>query len=343
MRPTIKDVARKAGVSISTVSLVMNDRPVPLSPETKRAVLEAAQELGYRPNQLAIGLVTKKTNTVGLIIPDNSNIFFAAYTNHLETAANELGYSLILGNSNNSAEKTVHYLHLFADRGVDAIILAQSEFSDPEMTQKCLDAVRSLRIPVMLIDRLFRTRSTEAVLLDHFEGGYIAAQHLIGLGHRRIGCLSGPLGLTSFQERLAGFCQALEEADIPYDPALVVEGNLLADSAAPVLPALLKRHVSAIFAFNDMMAYGLYKELSRMKIRIPEDISVIGFDDLFFSDVLQPSLTTVAQPLDKMAKAVMSRLSQILREEAGGESLTQVFRPVLKVRDSTSVCRTETA
>ncbi|MCI5801361.1 MAG: LacI family DNA-binding transcriptional regulator [Oscillospiraceae bacterium] len=336
MRPTIKDVAKKAGVSISTVSLVMNDRPVSLSPETRAAVLEAAKELGYRPNQLAVGLVTKKTNTIGLIIPDNSNIFFAAYTNHLEAAANELGYCLILGNSNGSPEKALHYLHLFADRGVDAIILAQSEFADPEMTKKCLETVRSLRIPVLLIDRLFRTRSIEAVVLDHFEGGYLAARHLIDLGHRRIGCLCGPLGLTSFQERLAGFRQALEECGIPYDPALVAEGDLLVESAAAALPSLLRQKVSAIFAFNDMMAYGVYKELYRLGIKIPEDISLIGFDDLFFSDVLQPPLTTVAQPLDKMARAAMLRLSQILKDESAGECLTQLFHPELKVRGSTS-------
>ena len=337
MRATIKDVAKLAGVSPATVSLVLNNRPVSITPGTRQAVTQAAETLNYRPNQLAVGLVTKKTNTLGLIIPDNSNLFFAAYSNGIELAASKRGYNVIFGNTNNAYEKSLHYLEIFADRGVDGIILAQSEFPNPGETQRCLDVIRDLRVPVILIDRVFRDTPLSCVVLDHFQGGYIATKHLIDLGHRRIACVTGPMGLTSCIDRLAGYRKALEEAEIPYDPTLLYEGNLQMESGIEALPYLLGKQVTAIFAFNDVTAYGLYKEMRSYNLRIPEDISIIGFDDIYFSDIVQPPLTTVAQPLEEMAQQVVAQLVAAIEPHSreAEEQKTCVFQPILKVRGST--------
>lgn len=337
MRATIKDVARLAGVSTSTVSLVLNNRPVAISQQTKDAVHKAALELRYRPNQLAVGLVTKKTNTLGLIIPDNSNFFFAAYSNGIEISASRLGYNVIFGNTNNSAQKSIHYLSIFADRGVDGIILAQSEFSSPDDTRRCLDFIGDLKTPVILIDRVFKQSAMDYVVLDHYEGGYIAARHLLDLGHKRIGCITGPMELTSCIERLEGYKQALSDGGIEFDPTLLYEGNLQMDSGATALPYLLGKSVTAIFAFNDMTAYGIYKELRNYNLKIPDDLSVMGFDDIFFSDIIQPPLTTVEQPLGDMAQEVVQRLVRDIEHPAQTPSgeIGKVFHPVLKVRGST--------
>ena len=335
LRTTIKDVANRAGVSPSTVSLVLNKRPVPISQTTRDAVIRAAKELHYRPNQLAVGLVTKKTNTIGLIIPDNSNVFFACYSNKIEIAASRMGYNIIFGNTNNDTKKTLEYLQIFADRGVDGIILTQSEFSSAEETERCLTIVRELPIPVVLIDRVPTGSTEEYVILDHFEGGYIAFKHLLDMGHRRIGCITGSMTLSSVAERLDGCKKALAEAGIPYNPALTYEGDLQLQTGVEALPYLLGQNVTAIFAFNDMIAYGIYKELRNYKLKIPGDLSVVGFDDIFFSDIIQPPLTTVAQPLGEMAEAAVLRLLDIINGNTHPEDVSQIFRPVLKVRGST--------
>jgi len=335
IRTTIKDVANKAGVSPATVSLVLNNRPVPIPQRTKDKVISAACELHYRPNQLAVGLVTKKTNTIGLILPDNSNLFFATYTNKLEAAASKMGYNVIFGNTNNSIEKTLEYLQMFADRGVDGIILMQSEFNSKKKTDSCLAAIKELPIPVLLIDRVPTDSASGAVILDHFKGGYLAVKHLLDLGHERIGYITGSSSLNLMVHRLNGCKEALAEKGIPFDPALVFEGDLQLTSGINALPYLLGQNVTAIFAFNDMIAYGIYKELRNYQLNIPDDLSVIGFDDLIFSDVIQPPLTTASQPLEEMADAVIERLVNLIEERPVEPNTTRVFAPVLKVRGST--------
>lgn len=335
MRPTIKTVAARAKVSPATVSMVLNNRPEPISEATRQAVLKAVEELNYRPNQLARGLVTRKTNTIAFIIPDNTNLFFAAMVNAMEKAAKELGYSVVIANTNNDAAMNEHYLHLFADRMAEGIIVAQSDFTSPEDNQRWLKMTGDLHAPIVLVDRVVKGTSLDYVGLDQFEGGYLATRHLLDMGHRRIGCVTGPLVLSILAERLEGYRYALEEAGVDYDASLVFEGELQLTTGVAALPYLLGKSVTGIFAFNDMIAYGIYKEIRNYNLRIPDDISVVGVDDIVFSDIIQPPLTTVVQPIDAIARAAVARLVEIIKEPAAANQPPQVLKPMLKVRGST--------
>lgn len=334
-RATIKDVARLAGVSTSTVSLVLNEKPVPISASTRAAVQEAADSLNYHPNKLAVGLVTSKSNSIGLIIPDNSNPFFASLSNYIEKAANQNGFSVILGNTNNDPKSTRNYIQIFADHQVDGIILAQADFATPEESEKCMNLILDLKTPVVLVDRVYKDLHIDCVLVDQVEAGYLATRHLLELGHRRIGCASGPLGLGNCSNRLIGYKKALAEFDIPFNPALIYEDNLDIDCGIHALPSLLGHNVTAIFAFNDLIAYGIYKESRNYNLSIPDDLSVVGLDDIFLSEIIQPPLTTVAQPIAQTADIVVKKLLDLMLPSSGPIHNPQILQPFLKVRGST--------
>ena len=224
-RVTIRDVAQRAGYSITTVSMVLNNKNVCIPPDTRQKVWAAVKELGYRPNQLAVSMVTKRSHVLGLIIPDNSNMFFAELSKAIERAARRVGYGLIYGNSSNDSKRDIQYIQMFADRQVDGIVFAKSASLAQEDDAKLLACMADCALPFVTVDRQIAGSDTCAVLLNHFKGGYLATRHLIGLGHTRIGAYTGPLDLLSSNERLAGYRSALEEAGIPYDEKLVFEGD----------------------------------------------------------------------------------------------------------------------
>ena len=204
MRATIRDVAKKAGYSISTVSLVLNNKNVSIPQSTRDKVLAAVKALDYRPNQLAVSMVTKKTNVIGLIIPDNSNMFFADLSKAIEVAAHKAGYNLIYGNSSNDSGHDIEYMRMFTDRQVDGIIFAKSASICAEDDIRAMQFIRESKIPFVSVDRELRGNNIRSVLLDNRRGGYLATRHLLELGHRKIGCVTGPLDLMSSHERLEG-------------------------------------------------------------------------------------------------------------------------------------------
>lgn len=334
MRATIKDVARAANVSPSTVSLVMNKRPASISAETRARVQKAAAELRYRPNQLAAGLVTKKTHTLGLIVPDICNYFHAAFCEQIERNAEARGYSILIRIAQNDPQKTIRYLLDFDDRGIDGVILTSSMFESPEDTSACLQAISDMRIPVMLTDRVPPERQQEAILPNDYLGGYLAATHLLELGHKRIGYVTGRLYLLNCLERLRGCRAALEEHGIEFDSSLVYEGDFQFASGYEALSYLLGKQVTAIFCFNDNIAYGVYRQMRNYNLNIPNDLSLIGFDDLSFSDLTEPPLTTLEYPVAEMAQTVVEQLLDKI-EGRVNEDTQWVFNPVLKVKGST--------
>lgn len=334
-RTTIKDVAKLAGVSTSTVSLVLNEKPVPITEKTRTTVLEAAKTLHYRPNQLAVGLVTNKSNSIGLIIPDNSNPFFASMSNYVEKEANRNGFSVILGNTNNDPKTTRSYLRMFADHQVDGIILAQADFNTPEESEKCMSLIQELKTPLVLVDRVYKDANIDCVVVDQMQAGYLATSHLLQLGHQKIGCASGPLGLDNCANRLLGYKKALEEYGIPFDTSLIYEEDLTIECGIRALPSLLGHGVSAIFAFNDLIAYGIYKESRSYNLSIPNDLSVVGLDDIFLSEIIQPPLTTVAQPISETAGLVVEKLLNLIMPSPDYTHSPKVLQPILKVRGST--------
>ena len=335
MRTTIKDVAKAAGVSPATVSFILNNKPFPISQETKEKVLRTVKELNYRPNQLAVSLVTHTTNTVGLILPDSSNPFFATLSNHIETKLRQEGINVVIGNTNGDPKITRDYIHIFCDRCVDGIILMQMDFEDKEETRMCQQLLESIDIPVVYADRIVKNSNHFSVEVDQQLVGYIACKHLLELGHRRIGCAAGSISLKINADRYKGYQKALSEYHIPVEENLLYCDSLSIECGSRALPCLLGQNVTAIFAFNDMIAYGIYKECRNYNLCIPEDLSVIGVDDISMSDIIQPPLTTVSQPLSLIAQhAVAGMLHSIKGSQNPTECVT--LQPLLKVRASTA-------
>lgn len=333
MRATLQDVAKKVGLSTTTVSLVLNNKPNRISEATKEKILAAARELNYRPNHIAVSMVTKETKTIGLILPDISNLYFSELARVIEDECNKHGYNVLYGNTHDSVKRDFEYLNIFLDRNVDAIIMSLSNSFGLEDQKQFSRILANTNVPIIMVDRTLDTQGIVSVVLDHKQGGYLATKHLLSLGHRRIGCVSGPANVPSAIQRLEGYKQALLEEQIPFDPDWVYTGDFRVESGSRALPYLLGQNVSAIFACNDMMALGIYRESRLYNLRIPNDLSLVGFDDIFLSDFLDPPLTTVAQPIADIGKECVKQAMVALNNEAtdGG---TFVFKPVLKVRGS---------
>lgn len=337
-RATIKDVAQMAGCSITTVSFVLNNKEgvsIPLS--TRASIFAAAKALNYRPNQLAVSMVTKRTNVIGLIIPDNSNSFFAELSKTIERAAHAAGYCLIYGNSGNDADRDLAYIQLFADRQVDGIILAKSPSISEEGNQHLLDFLETLTIPFLMVDRLISGSRGYSVSSNNFMGGYLATRHLLELGHHRIGAYTGSQNIVSSNERLRGYQTALREWGLPFEEDLLFEGNYQLGREKDALAHFIDRGASAIFCFNDMMAFGLYQEIRKKGLSIPQDLSIVGFDDVFFGELVNPPLTTVRQPVDQIGSVAVDTLLDCINGMTPPPHLrNQVFEPTLIIRKSTA-------
>lgn len=333
MRVTLHDVAKKVGLSTTAVSLVLNNKPNRISQATKEKIFAAARELNYRPNHVAVSMVTGRTRTFGLILPDISNPFFSELARAIEDECSSYGYNVLYGNTYGSARRDFEYLNMFLDRNVDAVIMALSGSYGEEDKNEFTKILSSAGVPVVMVDRTLDAPGIVNVMLDHRLGGYLATKYLLNLGHRRIGCISGPPDIPVAVQRLEGYKMALEEEQIPFDPDLVYSGDFGPESGGRALPFLLGRNVTAIFACNDMMALGVYRACRLYGLRIPADLSLVGFDDIYLSDFLDPPMTTVAQPISEMGRECVRQAMAAISNGAGGGSAI-VFRPVLKVRGS---------
>ncbi len=333
MRTTIKDVARKTGLSITTVSLVLNGKANRVSEKNKQLILQTAKDLNYRPNQIAVGLVKKKTNTLGLIIPDISNIFFSELAKGIEIEGRRNNYNVIFCNTNDKHDLELEYINILADKAVDGIIFAMSAESYDEKAKKSFDTLLEYKIPTVVIDRFSDDINFSSVAIDHKQGAYIVTQHLISLGHRKIGCVTGPLGLKTCIDRFVGYRNALEQNEIKLNKSFIYEGDYHFQSGYEAAKTMIEQKVTAIFAFNDMMAYGVISGLRKNNIKIPDEMSIAGFDDIFFSEMLDIPLTTVRQPTYEMGQEA-ARV--IIEEIKNGRKQSQhiVFEPKLQIRKS---------
>jgi len=300
----IKDVADRAGVSITTVSHVINQTRY-VSEELIERVNKAMEELDYHPNSLARSLRSGKTKTIGLVIPDISNQFFAEISRKIEDKGFEHGYSVILCNTDDDPNKEKSYIDVLIAKQVDGIVfISAGEISDN------LKKTITLNVPIVIADRDIKDIQSDIVLVNNFLGGYEATQYLIGLGHKRIGCISGPSPVTPSAQRLQGFEQAMREAGLPIDPSLIVSGDFRYQSGESAMQKLLDnpQPPTAVFAFNDMMALGAIRAIYNKNLKVPSDISLIGFDDIPLSQAIFPTLTTMAQPIQEMASLVVDLL-----------------------------------
>ena len=227
MRATIKDIAAATGFSVTTISLVLNGKGYKISDETKNQILAKARELNYRPNQLAVSLVKRQSKTIGFIVPDISNVYFANMARAIDEACRENGWSVILCNTNDNYDRDREYIDLLADKGADGIVFIMAKDNTREMAAEEIDYLESIHIPYVVVDRIPELRNCPAVGTDHEIGGYLAARHLLSLGHRRIACVVGPHATQMDSEaRYHGYCRAMEEAGIPVDERLSVPASI---------------------------------------------------------------------------------------------------------------------
>ncbi len=331
---TIRDVAHAAGVSITTVSHVINGTRF-VSEEVVAQVRQAMDDLGYRPNVLARSLRSGKTRTIGLMLPDSSNLFFAEVSRVIEDVSFQNGYSLIICNTDDNPLKEKSYLNTLIEKQVDGIL-----FISASSTSLNIQSIAQSGPPVVVVDREFDDLQADTVLVDNQLGGYLAGRHLIQLGHRHVACISGPSDLNPSADRLIGFRKAFSQAGISVDERLFLRGDFRYQSGERCLHELLDLHLpfTAIFVCNDMMAIGAIKAAHNLKINIPGDISIIGFDDIPLAEAISPSLTTIAQPYTEMATAATQLLLQRLQEsrqhQKPGLPQRIVLQPGLLVRES---------
>lgn len=297
------DIAKMAQVSVSTVSRVINQNVV-VDPETEKRVRTAIQELGYRPNLLARSFRRRVTHTIGLLVPDNSNPFFAEVARMIEDAGYREGYSVILCNSDLSQEKQAAYLDVLLAKQVDGLILVSSGLISLSDGQDPIQRVLEAGVPCVVIDRDLGEMPVDQVLVDNEQGGYEAGRYLTGLGHRNIACILGPSDVTPSAGRFAGFVRALTDTDPELRPVAFVGSNGRYDGGEAAIPQLLESGVpfTALFVFNDLVAIGAHGALRRAGIRVPEDVSLVSFDDVRLASAVYPSLSTVAQPIAELAE-----------------------------------------
>jgi DNA-binding LacI/PurR family transcriptional regulator len=311
MSVSIKDIAKAAGVSHSTVSRALADSPL-VAEETKRRVRRLAKEMGYSPSAIARGLVTKRTYTVGLVVTTIADPFVAEVVGGIEETALDNGYSVILCDSNAEPQREITAVRTLREKRVDGIIVTASRVGN-----LYLPLLEEVEVPIVLVNNQQEGRYVYSVATDNVHGGEMAINHLLELGHRRIGYIAVPEKTSSSLERLKGYKRALQAHEIEVTDSLISSGNGWPDGGESGMRQLLalSSPPTAVFCYNDMTAVGAIAEAKRMGFRVPQDISVVGFDDIAFAAYLDPPLTTVAQRKYDMGQIAMEMLLDILAGE----------------------------
>ncbi|MDX6153210.1 LacI family DNA-binding transcriptional regulator [Marinococcus sp. PL1-022] len=331
MKPTIYDVAERAGVSIATVSKVINDK-ADVGQKTKKRILKIIEEVGYHPSMVASALTGKHTHTIGLVIPDIANPFFAELARSVEDTGHANGYSVVICNTDNDPEKEVQYLWWLNQKKVDGVVLGTGMHN-----MEALKEFMEQNIPVVLVSRDIPTLAVSTVLVDDFRGGYLAAQHLLGLNHRKVLLLVGDLDNSSEQNRLRGFYAGFEEAGLSKKNVKIIEELMTTQQAGNAVLETLKKdiNVSAAFALTDFLAIGCIQGARETGKSVPEDFSVIGFDDTFIAVLSHPPLTTISQPIVEMGEIVTQTLvDQIKGKKQSNRTI--ILTPEIKVRQTTA-------
>lgn len=326
---TIKDVAALAGISFTTVSHVVNGTR-PVSDQVRRKVEAAIAELGYVPSGVARSLRVRATGTIGLLVPNASNPYFAELARGIEDHAERNGYSVILCNSDDDSAKQLRYLRVLLERRIDGLIVA-TVASDQAFVQ----ALAAVKVPLMLVDRSLDGVQADRVQVDHELGGYLATRHLLELGHRRIACIGGPASTQVVQLRVAGYRRALSEMGIEALP--VVDCAFTSPGGHAAAQGLLSRAdaPTAIFAGNDMIALGVLRAAAERGVRVPQQLSLVGFDDIEVSRYLHPALTTVGQRIGQLGEQAAERLlARVRTPNLVAEQ--RLLEPTLIVRESSA-------
>jgi DNA-binding LacI/PurR family transcriptional regulator len=329
---TIYDVAKAANVSIATVSQVINNKGR-ISEKTKKKVHKVMEELNYQPNILASALMGKQTKTIGLLIPDLANPFFSELARSIEDSGHEFGYNIVICSTDYKIEKEAKYIALLKQKKVDGFIFA-SGFEKLDQ----VEALMNENIPVVIVARDFPMLPLNTVAIDDYMGGYQAASYLLKLGHTNMGIIA--LDVWSNRERIRGFNDALKEQNIEIrnDFEYITQGN---ENLIDAGKAVAHKYVTtsnpptAIFSCNDMLAIGAIQAAKENGFHVPSDLSIVGFDNTAIATIVDPPLTTISQPIEKMGKEVMDLMISIVKGERK-EQLRLTLMPTLVERKSTA-------
>jgi len=328
--PTITDVALKANVSIATVSRVVNNSPHKVHPKTKERVMKIIRELDFRPNVLAKGLHLKKSLTIGIIIPDISNPYYAEIVRGIQIVADRAGYSVTIHNTDGKQEGIIRSIYHLREKSADGIIFSGGIISGYET----LSILRELKERVVVIGR--HDVDFPAVMVDNLGGATQAVQHLIDLGHTKIGFIGGSEGSTTSMDRLTGYRNALAQNGLRFDELLVKPGEWNPRSGYLMAKRLLKgkNKPTAIVSSNDLMAFGAIKAAREAGLSVPGGLAVVGFDNVPLSSYIDPPLTTVEIPIQELGAAATKMLIGLLSGERFERR--KLFKTTLRIRESTA-------
>ncbi|WP_417356151.1 LacI family DNA-binding transcriptional regulator [Gallaecimonas pentaromativorans] len=326
---TIYDVSNLARVSLATVSRVINDTGK-VSDKTRQKVHEAMEQLGYRPNTIAQSLASNRSNSVGVLVSQLDGPFYGPMMREIESVLRAANKHVIIAAGHSDAIQEQEAVEFLVSRGCDALIV------DAEMlANEYLVALGKGKTPVVFINRHVEGIDDRCVHMDNLQGGYLASRHVLERGHRQVGYISGPLFKQDARERLAGYIQALAEFGVPFDPDFFHEGDFQEESGADGMAKLLQsgKPLTAVVCANDHMASGAIALCLERGMRVPEDMSFVGFDNIPFPKYISPKLTTVSNPIQAMGKMAANWVLQQVYD-AKDIPFAHRFAPELIVRES---------
>lgn len=329
---TREDVARRAGVSTATISYVINNGPRPVAADTRARVLRAIAETGYYPNEVARSLRIKQSSTIGLVIPDLMNLYFAGLARSLEEICFNRGYTLFVCSTNRETDKELRFAEMLRAKQVDGVV-----FIPDSESMAAITTLRQAHVPVVVLEH--DLPGLPCLAVDDFRGGFLATDHLIGQGHRRIGFIEQRPGHTISQRRQEGYRAALDAAGLAIDPSLLVAAESTHASGAKAMETLLARRsgITAVFAHNDVIALGAMHAIHQAGLSIPGDISVVGYDDIASAAFYCPPLTTISYAKESLALAAARKLFTMMDSDRDPVETTTELLPVsLIVRESTA-------
>lgn len=326
---TIKDVARHSGLSIATISKYLNGGNV--LEDNRAAIAQAIDELDYHVNEIARGLKTSRTMTIGIVIPDLENVFCTSIVAKIENSLQRAGYSSLICDYREDVALEREKLEFLAKKSVDGFIYMPLG-NHEDIVARLLERL----LPVILIDRPLPGLACDTVLVDNLNAAYGAIEHLINHGHRRIGIIAGPPGIYTAQERLKGYRRVHEDFDLPTADDLILEGDYSVESGYRLMGQFLKRAEppSAVFVTNYEMTLGAIMALNESPIRVPEELSIIGFDNQQLARIVKPALTIVVQPIQAIGETAATLLLKRLRDDRTGFPVIQRLKTSLVLGDS---------
>ncbi|AVX23411.1 LacI family DNA-binding transcriptional regulator [Pseudomonas syringae] len=332
---TIKDVAALAGISYTTVSHVLN-KTRPVSEPVRLKVEAAIAQLDYVPSAVARSLKAKTTSTIGLLIPNGMNPYFAELARGIEDYCERNGFCVILCNSDDNPEKQRGYLRVLLEKRVDGLIVS-SVGGDAGVA----GGLAEVRTPLVIVDRELDGIDADMIRIDHEQGAYLATRHLLDLGHRAIACIGGPVHSTVAEMRLAGYRRALQQASVQVRAEWSLHSEFTSSAGHGAACQLLaERPPTAIFAGNDVIAIGVLRAAAERLIRVPQDLSVIGFDDIQMSRYVYPALTTVGQSIMQLGETAAEMLLSRITTPHGLPAEKRLVTPSVVVRESTAAPNT---